>query len=141
MSQYDEIHCKMKLPEDSPEYFKENPFFQTHDLEGIMAEYTITEEGEITLDNWFMKSILVDVLQIPKENIKPEKLYWKRKKIQMYSSNCCGGGNINGKYVMFTKDGSDCIEISYVVQIRNGKVSSIKESSRSVRPAIKVPER
>lgn len=57
----------------------------------------------------------------------------------MWASNLRGGapgkGKKKGQYITYTENGEDCISITYVVQIRNGRVSSIKEKWREVKPA------
>jgi len=129
---FDSIHCKMSLPEGTPEYFKENPYFQTYDLGCWMGDYVITEEGRLQMQN----SLVSNVLMENHEDVTPITISYKRKRIEMYATNLRGGAFRDGKYVNFTDGGVDCIEITLIVQIRSGKVSSIKEKSRFVKPAI-----
>ena len=102
-----------------------------------MGDFTITENGEVTIDHSIMGDFLAEAVGVSRDLLKPMRITWKRKKITMYASNLCGAGPRNGKYIYYTKDGSDYISITYVVQIRNGKVSSIKEQSRHSQPAEK----
>lgn len=142
MSCFDSIYCEMELPGSPPNYLKKCPSFQTCDLGKAMNEYIISKDGELLLDvsSSFIYAILKEVLKDQKEP-EPSKVFYKRKKITMYASNCVGGGPRNGEYVYYTEDGSDIIDVDYVVQIRNGIVSSIKEISRRVKPALPISER
>lgn len=132
----------MELPENAPEYLKRCPFFQTYDLGKGMNEYILSEDRELLLNvkHSMIYGMLKEVFGAP-ENPIPTKIFHKRKKIIMSATNCRGGGPRNGKYVYYTDDGSDIVDINYVVQIRDGKVSSIKEESRNVKPALPLNER
>lgn len=134
MSVPDYIECKMALPADTPDCIKKSPFFQTSDLGGQGNEYQITEDGLFQITSSIIGNFLMEAMGVT-EQPPPTTITWKRKKITMYASNCRGGGPRNGEYVWYTKDGSDYVSITMVVQIRNGKVSSIKEKGRSVKPA------
>ena len=46
MGMYDEVRCKVDLP-DEYVHDKEKFIFQTKDLENIMGRFTITEEGRL----------------------------------------------------------------------------------------------
>ena len=140
MGLIDSIHCKMKLPDNAPNFLKKSPFFQTSDLGKSCSDYVITEEGEVQISNSIMGNFLCEALGVDSKELPPVKVSWKRKKIEMYASNCAGGAPRNGEYVWFTHDGSDYIGITYVVQIRNGKVSSIKEKYREVKAARPISE-
>ena len=134
MALFDTILCEMALPDPVPEFLKREPIFQTYDLGKGMGEYVITKDGRLrmretaeikSLKSWFGAK-------------NYEKLIarnYSRKRIEMYGSNLRGGAPRDGKYVYFTEDGSDYVGITYVVQIRDGVVSSIKEKSRTVTPA------
>lgn len=136
MGMLDSIHCKMPLPDESPIFIKENPFFQTYDLGRGMGDYVITEDGQLQMQSNIMSHILMEALGQSHEDMKPYPLNYKRKRIEMHASNLRGAGPRNGQYVYFTEGGEDYIDITFVVQIRSGKVSSIKEKSRSVKPAL-----
>jgi hypothetical protein len=134
MGLFDTVHCKKALPADAPEFLKKSPFFQTYDLGRGMGEYTITEDGVLQVESNMMSWILEEALKVDHKPLAIPLTY-RRKRIEMYASNLRGGAPRGGKYVYFTDDGSDYISVTYVVQIRNGKVSSIKEKSRSAQPA------
>lgn len=140
MSVPDYIHCKMALPADTPECIKKSPFFQTSDLGNAGSDFVITEDGELQIEHSIMANILCEALEIDPEAIPPTPIFWKRKKITMYASNCRGGGPRDGKYVWFTDDGSDYVRATMVVQIRSGKVSSIKMTHCSSEPALPFSE-
>lgn len=139
MSVVDEIHCKMSLPADAPEFLKDAPFFQTSDLGKSGNEYQITKDGEFQITRTILGDIVCQALEIT-EPPPPTTIEWKRKKIEMYASNLRAGGPRDGQYTYFTEDGSDYISICYVVQIRNGKVSSIKEKFREAKSALPISE-
>ena len=134
MGLLDDIYCKMPLPEDAPEFLKKCPAFQTYDLGRGMGEYIITEDGQLMMERHMLTGILMEAFGAT-EDPPPMPVNYKRKRIEMHGSNIRGGGHRNGEYVWYTNDGSDYIEITYVVQIRNGKVSSIKEKNRTTQPA------
>lgn len=135
---FDEIYCKIKLPEDAPDFVKRIPCFQTYDLGKGMGQYTITEDGELQLDSTTLTFMLAEAMGAPEGfQPKPMKISYKRKRIEMYTSNIRGGAPSKDGYVYYTDDGSDYIEITYIVQIRNSKVSSIKEKIRTAKPAQK----
>jgi len=144
MSLFDEIECKMPLPGDVPEFLKKFPLFQTHDLGQGMNEYEISEQGEIFLVHSALFGLIAGAFGKSSEDIRNYEsktpMIWKRKKIHMHASNIRGGSPSKDGYVYYTDDGSDYISINYVVQIRDGKVSSIKETGRSVQPAKKISE-
>jgi hypothetical protein len=135
MSLFDEILCKRKLPDDAPDFVKKCPVFQTYDLGKGMGQFTITESGELICESTMISGML--------ENIgfkfHPVPIKYVRKKIEMHASNLRGGapgrGKNKGRYINYTENGEDYISIVYVVQIRNGRVSSIKEKWRDVKPA------
>ena len=87
---------------------------------GGVGQYILTEDGRLTL---------------PFRDHETVHLNYKRKKITMWAANLRGAKPWCGEYVHYTEDGSDSIRLTYVVQIRNGRVSSIKETHRDVRPA------
>jgi hypothetical protein len=132
MGLFDDIYCKKKLPDDAPEFVKKCPSFQTYDLGGGMGQYTITEDGQLMLESNMMREIF-------KSEPKPVPVKYVRKKIEMHATNLRAGapgkGKKKGQYIYYTENGEDYISIVYVVQIRNGKVSSIKEKWREVKPA------
>lgn len=136
MGLIDSIHCKMPLPEGSPDFIKKNPFFQTYDLGRAMGDYVITEDGQLQMQNCLVGHILLEALGMGQEDMKPLPINYKRKKIEIYASNLRAAGPRDGGYAYFTENGDDYISITFVVQIRNGKVSSIKEKHRSVQPAL-----
>lgn len=136
---HDDVHCKMSLPEDAPACIKESPFFQTYDLGKGMGRWVITEEGELQCEGNLEFYILGEACGF-EGDMPAVAVKYKRKRIELFGSNLRGGGPRGKKYVWFTDDGSDYISITYVVQIRNGKVSSIKEKSRSVQPALPYAE-
>jgi len=144
MSLVDTVLCEYPLPDDTPEHIKKNPVFQTHDLGEGMGEYVLTKDGKLLFKNDICSSILCQAFGKNIEDIEPFTLEYKRKKIELFGSNIRGGRPAtkeekeNGEtYVFLTDDGSDLIEITYVVQIRNGKISSIKEKHRKTTPAKK----
>jgi hypothetical protein len=122
----------MPLPDDAPKFVKDCPAFQTYDLGKGMGSWTITEDGGLQCDQTLIGGLLEQEFSV---KIPPCPISYKRKRIEMTASNLRGAGPRKGKYVYFTEDGSDLIEITYIVQIRNGKVSSIKEKLRTQRPA------
>ena len=124
----------MPLPEDAPDFLKKCPCFQTSDLGKAGNSYTISKDGQFLMTDCLLSGILLDAFGI-KDPPPPMPIVWKRKKIHLYASNLRGGSPRDGKYVYFTENGEDYISINYVVQIRSGKVSSIKEQSRDVKPA------
>lgn len=136
MGLFDEIHCKKKLPDDAPEFVKKCPAFQTYDLGKGMGQYAITEDGQLVLESNMMTNILREVF---KSEPKPILVKYVRKKIEMYATNLRGGapgkGKRKGQYISYTENGEDCMTIVYVVQIRKGRVSSIKEKWREVKAA------
>ncbi len=138
MSLFDEVEVKMPLPGDVPDFLKGRQLFQTYDLGKGMGEYEISEDGKVCILSTPAWSILSGVLEL---KMQPMPLFWKRKKIRLHTSNIAGGSPSKDGWITYTKDGSDCVEINYVVQIRDGKVSSIKETNRVVKPAQKLPER
>lgn len=144
MSLFDEIECKMSLPGDVPEFLKNLPLFQTYDLGQGMNEYEISEQGEIFLTHSALFGLIAGAFDKDPEEAraceKKTKMTWKRKKIHMHASNIRGGSPSKDGYVYYTDDGSDCISINYVVQVRDGNVSSIKETGRSAQPAKKISE-
>ena len=137
MSLFDTIHCKRALPDDAPEFVKKSPVFQTYDLGRGCGDWTITEEGELRADRNIATEIFAEALNVC---IPPVMVRYKRKRIEMYATNLRGGGPRGKKYVFFTENGEDCISITYVVQIRNGKVSSIREKWRQAQPALPLKE-
>jgi hypothetical protein len=138
MSLFDEVEVKMPLPGDVPEFLKKAPLFQTYDLGKSMGNYEITKDGEVHMLGTPAWDMISEFLKI---EMRPMPLFWKRKKIHLHASNISGGSPSKDGWITYTRDGSDCIDVNYVVQIRNGKVSSIKELSRTVRSAQKMPER
>lgn len=140
MSCPDSIHCKMPLPE-APEHVKRCPVFQTSDLGNNLGEYTITEDGKLVLNNCAMGRLLMQSLGAPNDyEPQPILVEYVRKRIEMFASNMLGSATREGKRIVYTDDGSDRIDITYVVQIRNSKVSSIKEKCRTVTPARPISE-
>lgn len=137
MSLFDEIRCDMPLPGDVPDFLKKRPDFQTYDLGKGMNEYVITETGQIHLVRTAVIGALLGLSWCEDFQEEPTPIMWKRKKIHMYASNIRGGSPSENGWISYTADGSDCIDIGYDVQIRNGKVSSIKEVHRIVKPAQK----
>ena len=132
MGLFDEIYCEYELPGEVPEFIKKCPSFQTKDLGEGMGQYIITKEGELFLD-----LSCYNIPGIPEFFLTNKKIGYSRKKIEMYGSNIRAAGPRDGKYVWYTDDGSDYISITYIVQIRKGKVTSIKETHRTVEPAEK----
>ena len=120
MGLFDEVHCRYPLPDDAPEFVRRFRAFQTYDLGRGMGEYTITEEGQLcaSLNSW-----------------RPGPIYYKRKRLELYASNLRGGKPTPSGFQYYTENGEDYVSIVYVVQIRDGKVSSIKEKWRRVLPA------
>lgn len=140
MSSFDTIVCKMKLPEDAPDFVKKNPVFQTYDLGCRMDDYIITEEGELVVRPLALQILSKSFGKQLLDLLAP--VNYKRKRIEMYTTNLRGGSPTkDGKYVYYTDGGVDLVDITYVVQIRSGKVSSIKEKFRKVRPAVDWAER
>jgi hypothetical protein len=144
MSLVDTVFCEYPLPDNAPEHIKKCPVFQTHDLGEGMGEYILTKDGKLLFKNDICSSLLCKAFGKNVEDIEPFALEYKRKKIELFGSNIRGGRPATKKekengetYVYLTDDGSDLIEITYVVQIRNSKVSSIKEKYRKVSPAKK----
>lgn len=135
MSLIDSIRCEMPLPEGAPDYFVRNPYFQTYDLGRGMGDYVITKDRVLQVENTIMASILMEAIGVEQQPLAIP-LNYKRKRLEMYGSNLRAAGPRNGTYVHFTENGDDYVEITFVVQIRNGKVSSIKEKHRSVKPAL-----
>lgn len=134
MSLFDEIVCKMPLPDDAPAFVKKYRSFQTCDLGRGMGQYTIDEDRQLYCEFTVSARILKQALGIDK--LPRVSMFYRRKRIEMAATNMVGGGPVKGNCVPRTKDGSDCINIVYVVQIRDGKVSSIKEKHRSCEPAL-----
>jgi len=141
MGLFDEIYCKKKLPDDAPEFVKKCPAFQTYDLGRGMGQYTITEDGQLVLESNMMTDILREIF---KSEPKPLPIKYVRKKIEMYASNLRAGGpgkgKNKGKWIEYTENGEDYISITYVVQIRNSRVSSIKEKWRETKSARPISE-
>jgi len=117
----------MELPGDVPYFLKECPCFQTYDLGKGMSDYELDKDGKL----WITRTMLGGALGIV-EN--PTLVTYKRKRIELHSSNLRGGKPSRRGYILFTDNGEDCIDITYVVNIRNGK-TTIKEKWRDVKPA------
>ena len=138
MGLFDEIHCKMPLPGDPPDFVLARPLFQTYDLGRGMGDYTITGDGRLLMDGSMATHLLEQVLQTG--DITPLCLGYKRKRIEMHADNVRGGRHVAGQYRWFTEGGVPAVHISYVVQVRNGRVSSIKEKWRKEEPALPFAE-
>lgn len=145
MGLLDEVYCEMPLPDDAPEFLKKCPAFQTYDLGRGMGNFTITKDGILQLTpgtfdlSWCFEITGVKPIEIPPDKITPIKpipMNYKRKRLEIHATNLRAAGPQGDKYVYYTDDGSDCIDISYIVQIRNGRVSSIKENGRDTKPAL-----
>lgn len=137
MSCYDEIICEMSLPGDVPDFIQKRPVFQTYNL-GCKMNVFLLKDGQLQLDinHCFIAQVLKEALELPEEQLPSTSIDYKRKRIVMYASNVRGGKPGKKGYQWYTDDGSDKIDITYVVQIRNSRVSSIKELSRTVEPAL-----
>ncbi len=133
MGLFDDIYCKMPLPDDAPQFVKDCPVFQTYDLGRCMGQYIITEDGRLR----YADDLTCQLPEHLREAMQPK---YKRKRIRMHATNLRAGGPRKGEYVWFTTNGEDLIDIDYIVQIRDNKVSSIKETNRRVRPARPVSE-
>ncbi len=133
MGLFDTICCKKQLPDNAPDFVKECPVFQTYDLGRGMGEYTITEDGRLLMDSNLTTWMIREALGC--KEFPPVPLEYKRKRIEMRADNLRGGAPRGKRYVYFTDDGGDYTEVVYVVQIRDGKVSSIKEKFRQCQPA------
>jgi hypothetical protein len=138
MGLFDEIHCKMPLPGEPPEFVKRCPVFQTYDLGCGMGAYTITKDGQLVIESTMLSDQFAEIMGV---EFRPSPMNFCRKRIEMHASNLRAGapgkGRDKGKYINYTDDGSDWVQIGYVVQIRDDRVSSIKETSRVVSPARK----
>lgn len=132
MGLFDSIHCKMPLPDDAPEHVKACPVFQTYDLGRGMNDYVIDEDGRLFLESGLMSELITTLTGKTTPFLPIE---YDRKRIEMSACNGRGGRPTKNGYEVFTEDGSDRVEIGYVVQIRNGVVSSITEKYRSSKPA------
>lgn len=130
MSLFDEVEVLMPLPGNVPEFIRKSPYFQTYDLGKNMCEYTISENGELFMEHSCMDFIFQGIMG----EFKPTKIEYKRKKIVLYTSNIKGGKPVDGGYLLETCDGMPCLNIHYTVQIRDSRVSSIKETHRFERP-------
>ena len=141
MSLFDTVKILCPLPENTPEFIKKCPVFQTSDLGEGMGNYIVTKEGKLCFHSDPISMILCKALGTQLEDIKPVEVVYKRKKIELYSTNIIGGKpGKNDDYIWLTNNGEDAITISYILQIRNGKVSSIKEKNRSIKSAQKFEE-
>lgn len=136
MSLFDTVLCKAKLPDDAPSFLKDCPSFQTYDLGGTMADYEITADGTLILVSTVLSGMLAAAFGGKK--VVPVPVNYRRKRIELHASNLCGGAPSKEGYVKFTQDGEDAMDITYVVQIRDGKVSSIKEKWRRVDAAMPI---
>lgn len=125
---FDNVICRYPLPGDVPEFLKNSPVFQTSDLGGGMGDYEITESGEVRP---VFDQVTVEICRrLGLDVVAP--LQWKRKRLEIYASNICGGKPMpDGSYKHLTRNGEEPLWITYVVQIRNSVVSSIKELRRS----------
>jgi hypothetical protein len=139
MGLFDTVLIKMPLPDDAPEFVKKCPVFQTYDLGRGMGEYFIDEDGKLWYEANDYTYILCEAFGVEPKDVKPILCNYKRKKLELDASNIRGGRRDpeTNSYVMLTENGEDACSIVYTVQIRNGKVSSIKEKHRKVEPAKK----
>lgn len=130
---FDNVVCRYPLPGNVPDFLKKKPWFQTRDLYGGMNDYEITKDGVVKP---VIDSGLLDFCrELGLEMDAP--LRWKRKRLEIYASNISSGRPMpDGSYGYTTFDGQEMCDITYVVNIRNSVVSSIRELHRRTEPAL-----
>lgn len=138
MSLFDTVTCHYSLPGDVPNFLKECPVFQTYDLGRGMGEYVLDSEGRLWISNTMLGGLLTQALGVNK-GVDATLVPYKRKRMELYASNLRGGSPSPNGYIHYTEDGSDYVQITYVVNIRDGK-TRIKELSRSSEPARPIVE-
>lgn len=135
MGLFDEVTVLCELPENAPEFVRKCPVFQTYDLGRGANEYEITEDREFVMTGSAVGLMLATAFGAGDVKFKTP-VPFKRKRLELYTTNGCGGRRVGKTYMNFTKNGEPYVAITYVVQIRSGFVSSIKEKSRVEKPAL-----
>lgn len=130
------IHNKL-LPNDAPQFLHRCPVFQTYDLGRGMRDFTIGPDGVLMMDGPGLISFVFDALGV---RFDPIPVKYVRKRLEIHATNLRGSKGPPNKRITYTDNGEDMVDISYVVQIRNGKVSSIKELNRTVKKARPIKE-
>lgn len=132
MGLFDTVVVECDLPKDAPKWLKDNPVFQTYDLGRMMGDYAITQDRELVVRGSCIDQIVRDMLQVPESCVTSVPIKYKRKKIELSTSNLRGLKN----GVSYTDGGDDAINITYRVWIYDGKVGPIREVSRIEKPAL-----
>lgn len=143
MGMFDTVEVRCELPTNAPEFVVRSPVFQTYDLGRGMNDYAITKDKRLVITRSCIEAILMKAFKTPKdvaEQIKKHvtPLTYRRKRLELYASNLRGGKPMGKKkkWQVFTANGEQMVEVTYVVQIRDGLVSSIKEKHRRVEDAL-----
>lgn len=131
MGLFDTVVVECDLPKDAPKWLKDSPVFQTYDLGRMMGDYAITQDRELVVRGSCIDQIVRDMLQVPESCITSVPIKYKRKKIELFTSNLRGlkGG------VPYTDGGHDAVDITYRIWIYDGKVGPIKQIHCNVRKA------
>lgn len=135
MSLFDTVTIECDLPDGAPEWLKRCPVFQTSDLGQCMADYAITKDRELVIEDTAIGPTIREAFGFSKPPQRVPVKY-KNKQLELYASNIRGGRLVGKQYRHFTEDGQPCTSLVYVVWIRDGKAGPIREVSRDERPAL-----
>jgi hypothetical protein len=92
MSLFDEVYCKMPLPDDAPAFVEKYRVFQTYDLGQGMGQWTIDEDRQLYCESTISADILKQALGIDK--LPRVSVFYRRKRIEMAATNIVGGGPV-----------------------------------------------
>ena len=139
MSLFDTVTIECDLPDTAPDWLKRCPVFQTNDLGGMMADYAITKDRQLVIEDTCIGPIIREALGITEQpQCVPVK--YKRKRLELFATNIRGGRKVGNTYCHFTENGEQYVNILYVVWIRDGIAGPIREKSRSDGDALPMSE-
>src|SRR4051812_6215154 len=112
MGMYDNIRCDYPLPigpnGPPPDFVMEPGYlFQSKDLDCSLSVFTIKADGTFDYETAYTGEL------------------------EFYTSNICGSGP-----GLYTRTGEDAISVDYLAKFVDGKLTSIVETAREIRPAL-----
>lgn len=121
MGMYDDIVCDYPLPGEPPSFVGPGHAFQTKDLDCAMSTYRITADGELKLEREIFSADQGNAVVVDFTG-----------EVRFYTSNVAGGSH----GFTFTRHGENAETVEYVAEISHGKLTSLRQTSRTVRPAL-----